>query len=66
MRPRLEKIMNTTDVPTALVRQIVRFVLPTNIRPVEFTVRVTNGSWGIRGRYLSGSGQEQSWKSFRG
>jgi hypothetical protein len=36
------------------VRQIVRFVLPENI-PVEFTARVTNASWGIRDRYLSGS-----------
>jgi hypothetical protein len=36
------------------VRQIVRFVLPENI-PFEFTARVTNASWGIRDRYLSGS-----------
>ena len=36
--PTLKKIMNTTDVPTTLIRQIVRFVLlPENIRPVEFT-----------------------------
>ena len=35
--PTLKKIMNTTDVPTTLIRPIVRFVLPENIRPVEFT-----------------------------
>jgi hypothetical protein len=38
------KITNTTDVPTALIRKLVKFCMPKNVGAESFTLRVTNSS----------------------
>lgn len=52
MKARMLRLKNTTDVPTPLVKDILKFVTPENIKPVEFTVTVTNASYSLRGRYM--------------